>query len=421
MSAVAETIPGQRYSAENLRVFVVTMIVATLPFDIFYSTSLIYTLLVLTVIDFRREMLRRVPRQFWIFQALFYLAVAGIFYSLNKGAGKALAERQLTIFLFPLLLPLAVPMTAHTVNRVMKGLSVSCVITVLYLTFHMLYVVRSELGLPLFHAISTGQFFNHAFSKPVGIHAGYLSLYLGFSITWLVQRYRAASLWEKYACAAGIVILVTGMFFLASRNMIIATVVVLLVLLPFFSPRYSLRSAILTVLFVCVCTAVIVKVPYLRERFSKQLVSDIGSVRSVTVISYGSAEPRIERWRAAGTLIGRSPLVGYGTGDEIGMLKTEYIRRGLFISYMEELNAHNQYLSYLIKNGILGFLVFVAAFIYYIRLAVKTRSFIYVSFLVLLLIGFYTENILDANKGIVFFALFNTVLGYHALQVRRSQ
>jgi uncharacterized membrane protein YiaA len=53
------------------------------------------------------------------------------------------------------------------------------------------------------------------------------------------------------------------------------------------------------------------------------------------------------------------------------------------------------------------------AFIYYLLLAVKSRDLIYVSFLLLFLIGFYTENILDANKGIIFFALFNTCFGYN--------
>jgi O-antigen ligase len=115
-------------------------------------------------------------------------------------------------------------------------------------------------------------------------------------------------------------------------------------------------------------------------------------------------------------LVKRSPLIGYGTGDEIAMLKTQYIQKGLYISYLEDFNAHNQYLSFLLKNGVLGLAIFLMAFVYYLRLAFLNRDFMYISFLILLLIGFYTENVLDANKGILFFTFFNTLFGYEALK-----
>jgi len=97
------------------------------------------------------------------------------------------------------------------------------------------------------------------------------------------------------------------------------------------------------------------------------------------------------------------------------------LKKNLFISYMENFNSHNQYLSYLLKHGILGFLLFVGAFVYYLRLGFKHRSFMYVAFLLLLLIGFYTENILDSNKGIVFFAFFNTFFGYLYLNKAKTE
>jgi O-antigen ligase len=420
MNAAPSAIHTASLTIERVRHIIVMLIAAALPVDIFFSTTLIYTLLVLCIIDLRRSDFSRIPRKFWIFQAVFYIGVLGYSYSLHKGNASALLERQLTIFLFPLVLPLALRFTKDEVHGILWALTISCTLIVIYLLLHMVYVITRELYLPVWSTISSGIFFNHAFSRPVGIHAGYLSLYIAFCITFVVSRFHAASTPRKMRLGASLLVLTIGLFFLASRNTLIAMLFVLLIIYPFFSLQYKWRSVLITVVCLIGCTIAIVKVPYLRERFSKQLVTDLGSrSHERTTISYGSAEPRIERWKGAALLISRSPAIGYGTGDEIPMLKTEYIRRGLFISYMEELNAHNQYLSYALKNGIAGLVLFLAAFIFYLWLAFSTRLFIYVSFIVLLMIGFYTENILDANKGIVFFALFNTVLGYHALSLRR--
>jgi O-antigen ligase len=167
--------------------------------------------------------------------------------------------------------------------------------------------------------------------------------------------------------------------------------------------------------------ALIYYIPYLNDRFYKELLIDIKPLENGTFINYNSAEPRYERWRGGFDLVRRSPLFGYGTGDEIAMLKTEYIKRGLYISYLENFNAHNQYLSLMLKHGAAGFIVFICSFLYMLRLAFRHRDFIYISFILLLLIGFYTENLLDSNKGIVFFAYFNTFLAFIILNERNAR
>jgi O-antigen ligase len=400
----------------RLRVALLFLIALSLPFDRFYSTMLLYTLIAATLVDISRRGLKSIPKQFWVFQLVYFLGVAGYFYSHHKDMASGLLGRQLAILVVPLLFPLAFPMEKRVVNSALSGIAISCVISIAYLLFHMLWVIKYQLGITFAAGLSSAAFFNHAFSRPIGIHAGYLSLYTAFSMTYLVWRFSERTQSGKVLSVVGILILQTGLLFLASRNTLIATLVVLLVVYPFFAFRYRWRTALITLLCFIASVVVILNVPYLRERFSKQLVTDIGSTAPAREVTYGAAEPRAERWKAGWTLVKRSPLIGYGTGDEIPMLRTEYIRGGMFISYMEELNAHNQYLSYLLKNGIIGLIIFAASFIYFLRLAYQTRSFIYTAFLVLLLIGFYTENILDANKGIFFFAIFNTLLGYQALQ-----
>jgi len=402
---------------EKLRFLLIVLLVFSLPFNIFYSSVLLITLLVLTLLDLSKEKLGQIPRQVWLFQMIYFLGIAGYFYSNHKNAAAFLLERQLSILLLPLMLPIAIRINWQKAEALIITLVVSCCVSVCYLLLHMLYTIITGLELPLVSTVFLGVFFNHQFSMPIGIHAGYLSLYISFSIFYLAREYnqKNRTFRQKMSMVMMLLLLFTGLFLLASRNSILATFFVLIFVSPLYNSKNKLKYIL--VCLICLITGfVIVKsTPYLRNRFSIQLLTDIKPLANGDFIEYGSAEPRYERWKGAFQLVKHSPVFGYGTGDEIEMLRTEYIKRGLYISYLERFNAHNQYLSYLIKNGIPGLCIFLFAFYYYTKLAVKKKNFIYLSFLVLLLIGFYTENILDANKGILFFSIFNTILGYAAL------
>ena len=212
-----------------------------------------------------------------------------------------------------------------------------------------------------------------------------------------------------------IIILYLGLFFLASRNSIICVFIILLFIFPFFKIYNKKKYLLISILFFILSFIIIFNITYFKNRFSGELISDIKPLNNKEYVNYSYTEPRIERWACAFDLIKKSPLIGYGTGDEVTMLKTEYSKKGLFISYLENFNAHNQYISYLIKCGIIGFVLFLFSFFYFLYLAIKDKNFIYLSFLIILLIGFYTENILDSNKGIVFFAFFNTLFGYMSI------
>lgn len=405
------------FKSERLRFLLILLFVFSLPFDRFYSTVILMLLIVCTFIDVSVEKIKQIPRQIWIFQAVFFLTCLGYGYSYNKHEAGFMLEKQLAILAFPLILPLAVRLTPERIRPVMISLTVGSLISILYLFINVVYIIL--LGNLPFSLIFSKEFFNHGFSAPLEIHAGYLSLYISFSIIFLLGELVAhKQISRRLFLIACLSVLTAGLFFLASRNSIITTVLVICIIFPLFHVKrkllfYSIISALLISVFF-----VVHNVNYLNERFSSDMITDINS--DLAEYNFDGAEPRIERWKAALELFPGSPLIGYGTGDEIGMLKTKYVEKQLFISYLESFNAHNQYLSYLLKNGIIGLIAFLAAMCYYLMIAIRARHFIYISFLISMMIGFFTENILDANKGIYFFALFNTLLGYTLLKTDKD-
>ncbi len=402
--------------SEKLRFVLLLLFVFSLPYDLFYSNIIFITLAAISLLDVSFTKLKRIPKQFWLFQSVYFLVILTYSYSLHKNVAGFLLERQVAILLFPLLLPIAIQIRREKLHLILLCLAFSSATAILYLFLHMGFTIHYALHLPLFKTAFSGAFFNHQFSRPIGIHAGYFSLYTSLSIIYLVtqvnkndsSKYKSFLLFCLVTCFA-------GLFFLASRNTIISTFIILLLIFPLFQIRRKIRYLVISLSFVVLAFLAVKNVPYLKERFSVELISDIKPLDNGKFINYSSTEPRIERWKCAAELIKASPVLGYGSGDEVEMLKTKYAEHHLFISYLESFNAHNQYLSIWLKNGIIGLLLFLAIFFYYCKLAISKKDFVYFAFLVLLLIGFYTENILDANKGIVFFAFFNTMFGYKAL------
>lgn len=416
-SLVSHTAYASALKSEKLRFILVLLFVFSLPYDRFYSTVILMLLIICTFIDISLKKIKAIPKQIWIFQAVFLLSCLGYAYSYNKHEAGFMLEKQLAILAFPLILPLAITFTHLRVRAIMISLTVGSLLSILYLFLSVFYVII--LGDLPFSLIFSKEFFNHGFSAPLGIHAGYLSLYVSFSIVFLIWELGIQKkILHKLYVIACLAVLTAGLFFLASRNSIISTILVVCIIFPLFHVRrkflfYSIMAVLLVSAFLLVSN-----VSYLNDRFSSDIATDITS--NLNEYNFEGAEPRIERWKAALELVPGSPLIGYGSGDEIGMLKTKYVEKKLFISYLESFNAHNQYLSYLLKNGVIGLILFLAAMCYYLSIAIKYRNFFYISFLTSIMIGFFTENILDANKGIYFFALFNTFLGYTLLKVGKD-
>ena len=99
------------------------------------------------------------------------------------------------------------------------------------------------------------------------------------------------------------------------------------------------------------------------------------------------------------------------TGEEIPLLKEKYFENRYFDSYLHELNAHNQYLSFLIKGGLLALGIYLFTLFYFFRLAIRQKNLFFTGFLILVIITGLSENILNVNKGIFFYAFF---LGFFA-------
>lgn len=400
----------EKFSLEDIRFFLICLFTFSLPFDRLYSQLIIVILLVLVFIDFDIKKLKFIPKKVWVFQSFFFLTVIGLLNTSTADIsdGSFIVEKQLAIFILPILMPLSFNITQHRVNIILQTLLVSSLISILYLIFTSIFTFYS-LHIPFSEFIQSNTYFNHSFSAPLNIHAGYLSMYISLSAFYILKKLSVTNGTDRYKLYVQIVILIVGLLLLASRTNTIILFIVALILYPLFRIKSLKESLIPVVLILGLSFLPFYFSSYLKNRYGGELIGDISSQGNVI-------EPRIVRWKECISLFKESPVIGHGTGSEIHKLQEKYWEKGLIYSYYHKYNAHNQYLSILIKHGILGFIAFVGALVFFFRIAIRNKSFLYLAFLIQISVLFFTENVLDVNKGIFYFAFFNTLFGFFYLK-----
>jgi hypothetical protein len=123
-----------------------------------------------------------------------------------------------------------------------------------------------------------------------------------------------------------------------------------------------------------------------------------------------SLTQRFEYWKAALGIIKNNLFFGVGTGDVPAAFDQEYINNNSSLSKEWRLRAHNQYLSIAVAFGIIGLLWFLICLIYPLLYSNNRHNFLYVTFFIIAMISFLTEDTLETQAGVTFYAFLNSFL-----------
>jgi O-antigen ligase len=343
-----------------------------------------------------------------VISSAFFITAIGILYSPDKTQGLKDLQRQLAILIFPFAFSLSGLDWEKYKMNFLKIFSFTCVGTVLYLYADAIRIIQYN-KLPL-SSLFTQAFLNHNFSNTINMHATYMGMYCLLSATILLLCFlRETGIKRRLVYLSGILILLAGLVQLASRSVLISAIFIAIAF-PFLMlkgvKRVTLISGITAIaIFI---TLVIININSFRERYIAQFKEDLVQ----TSINNEILEPRIVRWRLALQLIEQSPLYGHGSGSEKRLLNDAYFQHKLYISYLHELNAHNEYLSIALKTGAWGLFVFLITLFITFLVAFYNRDILFASFWAIVCIVSFSENILDVNKGIFFYAFFLTLFMY---------
>jgi O-antigen ligase len=406
-----EDTPAGRISYYLLLVFVVS-----LPFDRIFSELALIVLLLHTLIHLRKADMRWSFRWLgWMSVALYLLTMTGSLYVTKSSDVWREWEHQLALLLFPLIVWFSRLDWQQYRARLLKAFSYSCLFTAIYLFGVALHDIRSHQE--ALSVLFTKPYMNHEFSYPIGLHATYFAAYLGLSVVVFADRlFRGDSekpaeggrILVKLGYGMAILVCLFAIFQLASRAVCIAMAGVINVLVPIYLVKGRVRWRLFAAIFSLTLMSLLVvwRNNHLHSRWIVQLKQDLRTDTGAIL----DPEPRMARWQCAWELISASPWVGYGTGQEVRQLRERYYAHHLMISYTLGLNAHNQFLSFWLKTGIFGMLIYITLLLLAFREGWRRKDIYMMSFVWIIVCISLSENILDVNKGIFFFSMFFILL-----------
>jgi hypothetical protein len=121
-----------------------------------------------------------------------------------------------------------------------------------------------------------------------------------------------------------------------------------------------------------------------------------------------SLTQRFEYWKTAMAIIQNNLLFGVGTGDVPNAFNEAYIQSNSSLLPQWRLRAHNQYLSIAVGMGLTGLLWFLVTLFYPMYKLGMQFNYLYTVFFIVVLVSFFTEDTLETQAGVTFFAFFNS-------------
>lgn len=124
--------------------------------------------------------------------------------------------------------------------------------------------------------------------------------------------------------------------------------------------------------------------------------------------SGNSVTQRFEYWKTGVQIFKEHPWLGVGTGDVQRAFDKKYEENKSLLTQKYRLHTHNQYLTFFIAFGFSGGLLFLFSLAAPLVYAFKKRYMLYVYFMIIASLSFLTEDTLETQAGVTFFAFFNS-------------
>jgi len=96
--------------------------------------------------------------------------------------------------------------------------------------------------------------------------------------------------------------------------------------------------------------------------------------------------------------------LGTGTGDVKAAFEAIYVENEVNLEPQYRLRAHNQYLTFWVSFGVIGFIAFLTLLV--APFAQGQMTYLYMAFMIIAFLSCLTEDTLETQAGVTFFAFF---------------
>ena len=378
-----------------------------IPYNVSSITMITWILiLVLYPFLYKKQLHLRNSRfwvPFWFLTGNFFIFVISMVYTSDIREGLRFIESSLVMLILPLGFLIMSKLPIDTSVTVRYSTQVFWISTSLLC----LYLLWSFYRLGHFSRFSEVNSFNSIFRDTADHltrkHPTYLSLYFGFAMYLTCEKFaRRKGFFLNILYGVILGILVVVVLLMASRTPIIAVIVSFLVVY-FFKIRKKWLKAVFFIGFIIVSVLVVRLTPAIYSRVTE--VSNTAFEPPVGV-HHNSTNIRVGIIKCSLDIIKNNIWIGVGAGDDRTNLLNCYKRYPTDAYEIHFYNTHNQYLNILLLTGVFSLIFFIGTLFLIIKDSFHNKDFVLLFFIVLLCVGFITENLLSRQAGIVFFYYF---------------
>lgn len=406
-----------------------------LPFSIAFCHAALITFLLIWIAEGGwAEKISTIRQSFILKLVLAFIALQfiGMLYTEDLSNGWFSLEKKIFLFLIPIAIATtAVKFNEKEIRLLFFAFITACLAGVLVCVVHAIGQVNSYhngsvslqdveyLGSSSHQIIDSRHtlwlFFSYVgLAKGISIHPTYFSLYLAFSILFLLYELMTKkNLTPIQKMALAFVIALFSLFIvcLSSRIIIISLISIYAILAAHsIFQRSLLRSACVILLLTLVVVLLYIN-PVSRYRNIEEIGNSAFTIKEKSVYNT-SAEIRASLWWLAWKSYTKSNLLlGVGTGDVTNVMK-QTSKQYEITNVLDTYDPHNQYLFLLISHGIAGLIIFGLWLLLPFVQAWSRHDYLSMAFSFLFAALCLTESALELQKGIVFFAIIQPLLAF---------
>jgi O-antigen ligase len=382
--------------------FSAVLIVVSLPFGKNFSTIPMVLLITSWLFYVKKEDIIQLLKErfFWIFTALFWMALIGVAFADNTARAAFIIKLYLPLLIFPVVF-FTTTISKQNLLFIFRWFIIGAFVATVWC-----------LLLAAYHSYN-GEKNTFFYTKLSIIHPTYFATYLNFVLillgNYFATQFKKISFLKKILLSFLIVYFIIFILLLSSRVAIISIAFVFngLIIFHYFKKNFTLSTFLILLSLNFIPLLVAYNSPIIKKRFAE--LQQMNKMKDSSIIE-NSTNSRIIIWKAAFSLIKENFWTGVGSGDVTDELVKTYAETDFKKGQQKRYNAHNQYLQVWLAYGVFGFVIFLSGFYLFYAMAIKNEDGIYLIFLILTSLVFLTETFLNSQSGVVFFAFFNSLL-----------
>ena len=351
-----------------------------------------------------------------LYISLFLLYLIGVYFTDDFKNGIKSLETKASLLVFPLIIGSATIKKQHY-NRTLLFFSIACAAFSLMALLYQITI-----------AIDTNDInyiFNdglvYSMKKKAVVYAMYVAFSILIMMNYLWASYPSLKPLKKILLVVAIAFLFVILFLLATRASMLVLLLIVAVTLAVIGVRK--RKFKLTALVFLSLTSLFVTLsllfPQTISRFEslKNIEYDFANKSGIYHFSeevnekdWNGINLRLAKWVCALDVVKQYPLTGVGTGDVKDEMVNAYRNRNFQFAVEKRFDPHNQYLDTAVSIGLIGLLVLLGCYFYPLYCAIQRKSWLFTSFMILIIFSSITESILSSAQSIIFLCFFVFVL-----------